>query len=398
MNTGNLITGRDSGSLSIEEINDVEKFRDLRESWNALLRKSGDDNIFLTWEWLFNWWQSYGSDKKLRIIVIRNAENIIGIVPLMQQKYKQWFISIDVIENLCSENCDYSGVILAEKKPELITLLTDYLAKIVKDEKLIVRIYHIPGNSQFLTLIREQYPLLSNNFYIQEIPSSYCPYITLPSTWDEYVHTLSRNNRRNMHRTTQSLEKDHVVELIKYSGGKDLQDKLNILFEFHQKRWGVESKFTGTEARQFYFSVSKALAQNNWLDFSSLCLDGKPVCMIWGFIYNNIFWAMTIAFDPDYYEYSVGYVHIMKLIENTIHNGLKKFDFLKGDEGFKYHWTSAKTDNVRITLAQNSSRGKYRVKLLQALIKYRNARERGFHENVNLFLKKVRPQGKPGEE
>ena len=42
--------------FTIEEVNDVEGFRSLKETWNNLLRESSDNNIFLTWEWLFTWW------------------------------------------------------------------------------------------------------------------------------------------------------------------------------------------------------------------------------------------------------------------------------------------------------------------------------------------------------
>ena len=109
--------------LSIEEVNDVEKFRALRETWNKLLRESSDDNIFLTWEWLFMWWQHYGGDKKLRILIIKESGKIIGIAPFMQSKYRKGIISVNVMENICStKGCDYSGIILTKKKHESIAI------------------------------------------------------------------------------------------------------------------------------------------------------------------------------------------------------------------------------------------------------------------------------------
>jgi hypothetical protein len=50
----------------------------------------------------------------------------------------------------------------------------------------------------------------------------------------------------NIKRKFQSLQKDHIVEYKKCAGDNDLPDKLQVLFELHQKKWGsanVRSKF-----------------------------------------------------------------------------------------------------------------------------------------------------------
>jgi CelD/BcsL family acetyltransferase involved in cellulose biosynthesis len=386
MKTAISFTEKYTGSLVIEEINDIEKFRDLKEAWNDLLQKGSDNNIFLTWEWLFIWWQHFGGENKLRIVIIKEAGKIIGIAPLMQKKYRKGFLSVDVLENLCSEECDYSGIILAEKSHEVLTLLGKYVAKVIKDENLIVRMYHIPENSTFLTLLREQYPLFSKSLYLEEKPSSFCSYISLPATWDEYFNTLSPTGRRNIRRATRHLQKDHVVTFTKYSNGDELQERLDLLFQFHLKKW-KDSKFNQSEARNFYLDVSKTFIQNNWLEFSFLNIDGKPASLIWAFIYDNTFWGVTNVFDLNYSNYSLGQLHLMNSVENTIQYGLKKYDFLKGDEAYKFHWTDSKTDNFKITITEKSPRGKYRAILLQILVKYGNARARSLRENINLLFK-----------
>jgi CelD/BcsL family acetyltransferase involved in cellulose biosynthesis len=381
--------------ISIQEVNDIETFRTLREPWDALLRDSDDNNIFLTWEWLFTWWQHYGSNKKLRIFLIKEEDRIIGIAPFMQSKYQKGIINIDLMENLCSESCDYSGIILTERKQDSMTILLDYLEKIIKDGDMIVIMSHIPEKSDFLGVLREQYPSFSSSLFLTERLISTCAYIMLPATWDGYFYTLSAKRRKNLRRSIKLLQKDHVVEFKKYAGGEDLRDQLQVLFELHQKRWqvrNIRSKFAEPEAREFYVDISKAFYQNNWLDFSFLNIDGKPLSTSWGFIYNNMYYDMTGAFDIDYLNFSVGTLHEMKLIECAIQNGLGKFDFLKGDETYKSHWTHCKTNNVQIVMAKRSLLGRCRVKLLKTLTKYDNIRARSVRDNFDLLLKKIRPQ------
>jgi len=379
--------------LSIKEVNDIEAFQSLKERWNMLLQQCPDNNVFLTWEWLFTWWRHYGQDKKLRIFLIKESDRVIAIAPFMEWKYRKGIFNIDVIENLCAIECDYSGIILTERRQESVALLLDCLKKITRDSHVVVRMSHIPENSLFLAGLREQYPAFSSSLLLIEQPVSSCPYIDLPANWEEYFHALSRNDRGNLRRSMRSLQKEHAVEVKKYAGGDDLREQLQVLFELHQKRWqerNVISKFARPEARDFYLDVSRVFHQNNWLDLTFLNAGGKPVSAFWGFNYNDTFWNMTQTFDPDYSKYGVGQLHIMKLIEDAIKNGQRKFDFLKGDEAYKSRWTSSATNNFQITMAKSGFWGRYRVKLLRILIKYDNFRARNFRDNLGMFLKKMR--------
>jgi CelD/BcsL family acetyltransferase involved in cellulose biosynthesis len=388
-----VVTGKDMGNLSIEEVNDIEGFRALKETWNNLLSQCPDNNIFLTWEWLFHWWRHYGGDKKLRILLIRESDKIIGIAPFMENTYREGFASFNVIENICSENCDYSSIILTEQKQESVTRLVDYMARIAREGDNIIRIYQVPENSTFLTILREQYPSLSKSLFLNEKVITSCPYIELPKTWEEYLRSLRKKRRGNLRRAMQSLQQDHKVEFKKYTAGDDLRKQLQVLFKLHQKRWqgeNIVSKFTTAEAREFYTDVSKAFSEKNWLSFSSLDVDGKTASILWGFTYLNTWWDMTPAFDPDYAQYSVGNLHMMKIIEESIQNGLEKIDFLKGQASYKFHWTSSERDNYRITIARKGFGGRYRVWLFEVLKKYSNSRKRSFRENIELLINKIR--------
>jgi CelD/BcsL family acetyltransferase involved in cellulose biosynthesis len=382
------------GGLSIEPVTDVETFRSLRETWNNLLQESGDNNIFLTWEWLFTWWQHFGNDKKLRIFLIKDSDKIIGIAPLMQSKYRIGFISVDVIENLCSERCDYSGIILTEKKQESMVILLDYIEKIIKDSSAIVRMFNIPENSSFLAVLREQYPAFSKSLYLEERLVDYCSIIDLPATWEEYLHSLSKKRRGNLRRAMKLLTGNHhKLEFKKYTGGDDLRNQLLVLFKIHEKRWqakNISSKFVRPEAREFYFDVSQALSQNNWLDLSFLNIDGKPVSVEWGFNYNDIHWAMTGAFDPGYSNYSVGNLHMMKLIEDTIQNKLKKYDLLTGTENYKSLWTNCKTCNMQIIMTKRRFGDRYRVKYFQIILRVDNILRLGLRQYYHLRMENKR--------
>src|SRR5262245_12796700 len=76
--------------MNIRVIEDQE-FLALRAEWNDLLSRSSSDTIFLTWEWLSSWWESYaGAGDVLQIIVVRDrTSELIGILPLYR-RIQRW--------------------------------------------------------------------------------------------------------------------------------------------------------------------------------------------------------------------------------------------------------------------------------------------------------------------
>src|SRR5262245_54937044 len=73
--------------MDIQLVRDLQEFSGLRDEWNDLLSLSSANTIFLTWEWLFSWWECYaGKDDALHIIVVRdNTGQLIGLLPLYRQ-------------------------------------------------------------------------------------------------------------------------------------------------------------------------------------------------------------------------------------------------------------------------------------------------------------------------
>jgi CelD/BcsL family acetyltransferase involved in cellulose biosynthesis len=230
---------------------------------------------------------------------------------------------------------------------------------------------------------------------------STCPYILLPETWDIYKNQYcpSKKRLKTLLYSQRSLEKDHTVELQELNGDDDSLDaKLQILYKLHQQRWLAQigkSKFTEQRSRDFYFEVSKILRKNGWLSLSSLNVDGKPVALIWGFKYQNVWMDMTPVFDPEYSKFSVGQIQIMKIIESAIQEGFTKFDFLKGGSEYKQRWAQNTIDNIQFIITKNDFRARIRPLLLRIIIKLQNISERSFSENIGLLYRRLLHRKKP---
>jgi CelD/BcsL family acetyltransferase involved in cellulose biosynthesis len=341
------------------------------------------------------WWRHYGDNKKLSILLIKEGKEIIGIAPFMRVKYRMGLISVDVLENFCATECDYSGIILTDKKEESLSILLNYLGEIIRTSNVVIRVSNIPEDSGFLQVLREQYHLIVNSLSISEQTVTSCPYINTLKNWEEYSHTLTKHGRykvNKLRREIQKLKDNYQAEFQHFTDYGNLHKQLDALFKLHQKRWkerNIRSKFLKPEVRAFYRDISEAFCENNWMDLSFLNIGGKTVSGSWGFIYNNQYYYMTSTFDPGYSSLNAGHMITMRLIERAIQSGLTKFDFLKGDEFFKSYWTHQKLDNIQITISNKGIKGSYRVILLWLILKYWKMKERSLRENLDLMLKKL---------
>src|SRR5262249_39215254 len=80
--------------MSVRLIHNDREFAALEDQWNALLRQSRANTIFLTWHWLYSWWQAYGQagDRLYILLVERQSRGIIGIVPFYLRTSKRFGI------------------------------------------------------------------------------------------------------------------------------------------------------------------------------------------------------------------------------------------------------------------------------------------------------------------
>ena len=105
--------------LTLAEVNSTEEFRSLKEDWNKLTGESGSKTIFLTWEWLFTWWETYSYRKLLNILCIyENDDNLVAIAPFYITWEKTLGVPIRILKLIGSEEVasEYLDIITIEDR------------------------------------------------------------------------------------------------------------------------------------------------------------------------------------------------------------------------------------------------------------------------------------------
>ncbi len=78
----------------------------------------------------------------------------------------------------------------------------------------------------------------------------------------------------------------------------------------------------------------------------------RPAAAYLNFDYAGRIWVYNSGLDPTYQALSPGWVLIGRLIEWAIRNGRKEFDFLRGDEDYKFRLGGTERSIYRLTVTR----------------------------------------------
>jgi CelD/BcsL family acetyltransferase involved in cellulose biosynthesis len=282
--------------------------------------------IFVLPQWLEVWWQKLGSGGELYLGAVRQDREIIGIAPLLLKgKVASIIGSIDV--------CDYLDfIIVPGKEREFFTVLLDELrARGVS--RLDLRLLH--PKSTVLTHLAGIARGLGAEVVCQKEDISY--ELDLPADWEGYFPLLTTKQRhevrRKLRRLLEAGKVDYRCPIVK-EDIHNLMDTFLRLFTLSRKE---KAGFMSKEMEDFFRTLAETTAQAGLLRIGILELEAKPVAITMGFDYNNTVYLYNSAYDPEYQSLSVGVLSKVLCIKESIQEGKKKFDFLKGNEVYKQH-------------------------------------------------------------
>jgi CelD/BcsL family acetyltransferase involved in cellulose biosynthesis len=171
--------------------------------------------------------------------------------------------------------------------------------------------------------------------------SEVCPYTTLPSSFEEYLAGVGKNLRYNFRRRWRALEREGQVKFIVLRSGTELQESFGKLVWLHRLRFQQQDKYSSFLAphiQEFHADSLTHIAAAGMARLFLLQIGDKAVAALYGFSVNKTFSFYQIGMDPAWSHLSVGVVMMGCSIEEAIRSGHDEFDFLRGDEAYKFQW------------------------------------------------------------
>jgi CelD/BcsL family acetyltransferase involved in cellulose biosynthesis len=345
---------------TMERISDVSGFLALRCEWRELLEASDSDCLFLTWEWLYTWWQHLAGDRQLSILVVRCSGQLIGLAPFGLRPPSlsrlRMFPVLEFLGNGCvgSDYLDFivrRGSEFEARRAFAAGLMDECLAL---DWTQLRR-----GNCAAAGVAAE---LRESNWSVSDAVTNTCPFIPLAGrTWESYLTSLGAEHRYNFNRKLKRLDRDYSVQFEQVYTEEQCRESMDLVMELHNMRWrgrGGSDAFDTPGLVAFHREFSRLALTRGWLRLYVLRLNGLPAACLYGFLYGRTFYFYQSGFDSAYQKQSVGLVSMGLGIRNAIEEGAEEYDLLHGSEEYKSHWSRESRELSRLELYPPGSMGR----------------------------------------
>jgi len=322
-----------------------KEFSESRDQWNSAVRRSIDRHVFLTWEWLWNWWNTWGHMNRFLLVALMDGSRIIAAAPLLHPKATSKLIGIGKTQFIGTVASDYHSFLLTQRDPEHVKVILDHLARRCG----LIELNSVPEYSQTAQLLRAA---SHRSLRFEEKTTDECPYVPLPDNWDDYFRTLSSGFRREILRRERNLRRMNQLEFATCEKVEDVAEGMRSFFDLHQREWAAKQKrgiFSKQTDRDFHLGVASAFAKRRWLLIGLLKLGGETIAAQYNFKYANKLYCYLSGYAPEYSKYGLGSLLDMYLVKHCIDHGLSEYDFLRGDEPYKKRWNAVTRRNLRFS-------------------------------------------------
>jgi CelD/BcsL family acetyltransferase involved in cellulose biosynthesis len=320
-------------TISVDCVQDIKSFEELRITWNNVLFSSQERDVFLTWEWLFSWWKNIGQAKyQLKILVIKEDEQVIGIAPWMVSIKNKAFIKLRWIENIGNPDCDVCGIITATPQKTL-KAITEYL-DLHRDDWEIVELQELPSDNQNTSLTIQA---LRDNGYdvIQTEDEHY--YIEMKGSWEEYYNSLSKNLKHNFKRRMNRAKEMGSVTIERHGGATLAWEHYQTIFKINEKS-NFPYLYKNEQDVLFHKELFNLMKDQNWVQIEIFKLNDIPIAYQYGFTFEKRYEDWRGGIDKDYETLAPGKLLMMHTLEERYKEGYKENDFLRGDHTYKKDW------------------------------------------------------------
>lgn len=340
--------------MQIDIIDKTLAFEAIKANWQDVYRRDSLAQFFISWNWISTKIKELNQRQIPWLIlaakVNSNASDYVGFLPLTIEtdKYEQAIFFYNELALLGRGDAEHPGYLsLPESEAEVAKSLANYLQQL--DFWSIFSLSGVPQASDRLNLLLANFD--SASFQTQEdltenyhnpldlVNNQIVPYVALPDSWSQYLQdSLSSNTRQKIRRFLRKIENSAEFSITKVNGS-NLEQHIEILSQLWRASWS--SRKGDKECNDILHYMALELRQcfeYGCLRLPVLWQADKPLAAVANLI---DFEKKTVSFliggrDETFRKFAPGFVLHADAIRSAIAQGFKIYDFLIGNEAYKY--------------------------------------------------------------
>jgi CelD/BcsL family acetyltransferase involved in cellulose biosynthesis len=334
---------RQSFPVTLELIDNFARLVKIEPEWFSFARTIPGITPFQLPQWLLTWWTHFGNGK-LHVLVFREKDAMVGIVPCFRHQWN----GLRQMTLIGSGISDYlEPAIDPQHCPAILHRLRDHLQ--AEMDWGICDWQDLSIDTPLRGLRSE------GNFDLASTADLPCSEIRLEGTFDEFRNARPKDLKRNLRRYKEKAEAvGHVhFEVVK----KTQPELIKALIDLHDAKWqkrGEPGMIQANGSAEFLCDVANKFAPGDMLRFFSLRFRDQIAAIILAFPYGSTMFGYLSAFDPKHEALGLGRTLLLEAIRYCYQNGYQAWNFLRGDEPYKFWWGAQVIPKCRVRLIRTN--------------------------------------------
>ena len=329
--------------MQIDVIDDLESLGRSRENWEAVYRADPEAHFFLSWTWMSRWFQEMKSQWfVLAAKEHAGATSYVAFFPLrLRTKISKKARLYNEIAMGGNRVADYTGLLCM---PGFDARAIPAFAQTTR--KMHWTHMHLEGfrsSQDRLQLFLKAFP--SQAFTVSElravnpdgVDNQICPIVELPRDWDTYLERLSTNTRQKLRRLLRKIESSSEFR-ISHATPDTIERDIDTLLRFWVARWGEKKGDHAGSIQKHVSNLLRHCLEAGTLFMPMLWQGDRPLGVLGSIVDREkrclLFWLA--GRDETVGNPSPGLVLHAHSIRYAIESGLTTYDFLRGNEAYKY--------------------------------------------------------------
>jgi CelD/BcsL family acetyltransferase involved in cellulose biosynthesis len=349
-------------NFKIQILKSPEEFQQIRHEWNLLTDRCVYPNAFLRAEWLLLWWQWFGCQLgTFHVLLVWDQDRLVGGLPLFRKRNGTLqLLGCDGLT--CPE---YLGLVT---EPDLAESIAHELVQFFVRQKdwtqLCLEDYALEdtGTARFAEMLRQQFP-----HWQCDGEGRY--YIPLPDSYNDYLMTRSQANRYKKRKELKKATEEFHARLV-----EPVLSEIDVWFP-ELRRLGIAALAHKTTPplqydhfASFLHDLIIELLPRQEFRIFLLYYGDTPAAFKLGLVHNSKFYDYLTGFDPNL-PGRAGNIVIHFILAKLIEEKFQEFDFLRGLEDYKTHWTDLRHPTKTIILFRQHAFQYYRRQLIELILR-----------------------------
>lgn len=370
--------------LIVETFTTEKHMDELASHWEDLAERA-DSMVYMSHDWATNWWQHFGKNEQrsLYLVTVWEGTKLVALAPFYLGHSKLGPLTLErrmqVIGSGGSPNeqvgymddygiSDFLDIIVDTDYRDQVT---DLLADMITQNALGIDVLTLHQANEDSYIMQHLYPKLEEmGLEVEKEQTDTCPYIDLSGydTMKEYIKDQKSSARRRIRQTLRAIggdgKKEYDIEPVE--SWEEVEKATDKLIQLHQERWneiGFPGVFYDERFTNFFKDIIKDAYENDRLWFKQ-AVDNWGVCASRMILkYNGRYYDYISGFDQDRpsSKYRPGIGLLIDLVKETIEGenevgDAHRIELLRGEEKYKYDFTSSNFDNYKLTIPLKNKR------------------------------------------